>query len=161
MKLVKTMSDWGKPLPEGHFQGLAFCMSFGVPAAEVVRIKMEGRKVKLVKVFAAVDVGIALDPRNIEAQVTGGINFGLAAAMTAEITVKDGKVEQTNFHNYTSLRINQAPDVEVKILENGPKIRGIGEPGTPPIAPALTNAIFSATGQRIRKLPINELIQFA
>ena len=161
LEAVKTMSDWGKPLPEGHFQGLAFCMSFGVPAAEVVRIKMEGRKVKLVKVFAAVDVGIALDPRNIEAQVTGGINFGLAAAMTAEITVKDGKVEQTNFHNYTSLRINQAPDVEVKILENGPKIRGIGEPGTPPIAPALTNAIFLATGQRIRKLPINELIQFA
>ena len=161
LQAVKAMSGWGRSLPAGHFQGLAFCMSFGVPVAEVIQIKLEGDKVKLLKVFAAVDVGIALDPRNIEAQVLGGINFGLAAAMSGEITVKDGQIEQTNFHNYTSLRINQAPDVEVKILENGPKIRGIGEPGTPPIAPALTNAIFAATGQRIRKLPINKVIQFA
>ena len=80
--------------------------------------------------------------------------------MTGEITVKDGQIEQTNFHNYTSLRINQAPDIDVKILENGHKIKGIGEPGTPPIAPALANAIFAATGKRIRKLPLNQLISF-
>ena len=158
---VKEMSNWGHTLPAGHFHGLAFCMSFGVPVAEVIEVKLEDDKVKLIKVFAAVDVGIALDPRNIEAQVTSGINFGLAAAMTGEITVNDGQIEQTNFHNYTSLRINQAPDIEVKILENGTKIRGIGEPGTPPIAPALTNAIFAATGKRIRKLPINKVINFA
>ena len=160
LKAVKTMSGWGKKLPANHFQGLAFCMSFGVPVAEVIEIKMVGDKVKLVKVYAAVDVGTALDPRNIEAQVIGGINFGLAAAMTGQITVKDGQIEQTNFHNYTSLRINQAPDIDVKILENGHKIKGIGEPGTPPIAPALANAIFAATGKRIRKLPLNQAIRF-
>ena len=160
LEAVKAMSGWGGPLPTGHSQGLAYCMSFGVPVAEIIEIKMDGDKVKLVKVYAAVDVGTALDPRNIEAQVMGGINFGLAAAMSGEITVKGGQIEQTNFHNYTSLRINQAPAIDVKILENGPKIRGIGEPGTPPIAPALTNAIFAATGKRIRELPINKSIEF-
>jgi len=160
LQAVKEMSGWGTNLPAGHFQGLAFCMSFGVPAAEVIEIKKQGKQIKLVKVYAAVDVGTALDPRNIKAQVMSGINFGLAAAMTGEITVKDGQVEQSNFHNYTSLRFNQAPDIEIKVLENGIKIRGIGEPGTPPAAPALTNAIFAATGNRIRELPLNKVIDF-
>jgi len=121
---------------------------------------MQNGKVKITKVYAAVDVGTALDPRNIEAQVSGGINFGLAAAIMGKITVKDGKVEQTNFHNYNSIRINQAPKIEVAILENGDKVRGIGEPGTPPAAPALANAIFAATGRRIRELPLNKSIKF-
>ena len=108
-------------------------------------------------------IGIDLqkDPRIIEAQVQSGINFGLAAAMMSEITVSDGKVQQTNFHDYNSIRINQAPPIAVKILENGEKIRGIGEPGLPPAAPALANAIFAATGQRIRELPLNKHVTFA
>jgi len=154
------MSGWGGKLPEGHYQGLAFCLSFGVPVAQVVEIKMIENKVQLVRVYAAVDVGIALDPRNIEAQVMGGINFGLAAAISGEITIARGKVQQTNFHNFTSMRLNQSPDIEVKILENTERIRGIGEPGTPPAAPALANAIFAATGQRIRALPLNKSIKF-
>ena len=89
------------------------------------------------------------------------MNFGLAAAMMGNITVQDGKVEQTNFHNYGSIRFNQAPAVEVRVLENGEKIRGIGEPGLPPAAPALANAVFAATGQRIRELPMNKHIKFA
>lgn len=157
---VKKRSGWGGILPEGHFQGLAFSLSFGVPAAEVVEIKILDGKVKIIKVFATVDVGIALDPRNIEAQVMGGINFGLAAAIMGEITVKDGQVEQTNFHNYNSIRMNQSPNIDVNVLENGDKIRGIGEPGTPPAAPALANAIFAATGKRIRALPLNKSIPF-
>jgi isoquinoline 1-oxidoreductase beta subunit len=90
-----------------------------------------------------------------------GINFGLAAAMMGEITVKDGQVEQSNFHQYDSIRMNQAPNIYVDVLENGEEIRGIGEPGTPPAAPALGNAIFAATGQRIRELPFNRSIKFA
>lgn len=89
-----------------------------------------------------------------------GINFGLSAAMMGEITVKDGKIEQTNFHQYDSIRMNQAPNIQVKVLENGEKIRGIGEPGTPPAAPALGNAIFAATGKRIRELPFGKSIKF-
>ena len=117
--------------------------------------------IKITKAWAAVDVGIALDPRNIEAQVFGGMNFGLAAAMMGEITVANGEVQQTNFHNYNSIRIHQAPTVDVKVLENGKKIRGIGEPGVPPAAPALANAIFAASGKRIRELPLNKKVKFA
>lgn len=154
------LSEWGRELPPNHGLGVAFTLSFGVPTAEVIEIANTEDGIKIVKVYAVVDVGTALDPRNIEAQVISGINFGLSAAMMGEITVKDGKVEQTNFHDYDAIRMYQAPDIKVKILENGEKIRGIGEPGTPPAAPALGNAIFAATGQRIRELPFNKHIAF-
>ena len=127
----------------------------------VIEVAATEQGIKIVKAFAAVDVGTALDPRNIEAQVQSGINFGLAAAIMGQITIADGKVEQTNFHNYDAMRMRQAPPIYVRILENGDKIRGIGEPGTPPAAPALANAIFAATGQRIRELPLNQHIRFA
>ena len=87
--------------------------------------------------------------------------FGLTAAIMGEITITDGKVDQTNFHNYNSIRMNQSPNFEVAILENGSKIKGVGEPGTPPAAPALSNAIFALTGKRIRKLPLNKEVDFA
>ena len=145
----------------GYGRGVAFVMAFGVPAAEVIEVADTPTGIRIVKAFAAVDVGIALDPRNIEAQVQSGLNFGLAAAITGEITIRDGVVEQSNFHNYDSIRMSQAPPIEVRILENGTKIRGIGEPGTPPAAPALANAIFAATGKRIRELPLRKHIKFA
>lgn len=112
-------------------------------------------------IWAAADVGTALDPGNIEAQVQSGIIYGLTAAMWGEITVEDGKVVQSNFHDYEMLRMHQSPPIDVAILENADKIRGIGEPGTPPAAPALANAIFAATGQRIRELPLKHSINFA
>jgi len=161
IEAVAEMSDWGSTLPDGHGKGVAFVLSFGVPVAEVVEVADTERGIRIVNAWAAVDVGTALDPRIIEAQVQSGINFGLAAAMMSEITVSDGKVEQSNFHDYNSIRINQAPAIAVKILENGEKIRGIGEPGLPPAAPALANAIFAATGQRIRELPLNKHVTFA
>jgi len=161
LQAVAELSNWGAPLPEGHARGVAFSLSFGVPVAEVMEIAMQGGSVKVVTAYAAVDVGTALDPRNIEAQVMSGINYGLAAAMMGEITVEEGKVKQTNFHTYNSIRMNQTPDIKVKILENGEKIRGIGEPGLPPAAPALANAIYVATGKRIRELPFNKHIKFA
>ncbi len=160
LRAVAEMADWGAPLPEGHGRGVAFVMSFGVPAAEIIEVADTGNGLRIVKVWAAVDVGIALDQRNLEAQVQSGVNFGLAAAMMGEVTVRDGEVEQTNFHNYNSIRINQAPPIEVRVLENGNHIRGIGEPGLPPAAPALVNAIFAATGDRIRELPLSKFVRF-
>lgn len=161
LEAVAEMSDWGSEVPAGHGRGVAFVMAFGVPAAEVIEVADTPTGIRIVKAFAAVDVGIALDPRNIEAQVQSGLNFGLAAAITGEITIRDGIVEQSNFHNYDSIRMSQAPPIDVRILENGTKIRGIGEPGTPPAAPALANAIFAATGKRIHELPLHKHVKFA
>lgn len=161
LEAVAEMSDWGSALPEGHGRGVAYTLSFGVPVAEVIEVAQQDNGIKILKAYIAADVGVALDPKNIEAQLFGGLNYGLAAAMSGEITFKDGKVEQTNFHNYKSIRMNQAPEVEMKILQNGDKIRGIGEPATPPAAPALANAIFAATGQRIRELPLEKHVKFA
>jgi len=160
LEAVAEMSNWGAKLPDGHARGVAFSLSFGVPAAEVIEVAIIDQKVKIVNAFAAVDVGIAMDPRNVKAQVSGGLIFGLAAAISGDINLKDGQVQETNFHQYTSMRFYQAPAIEVRVLENGERVRGIGEPGTPPAAPALANAIFAATGKRIRELPLNKHISF-
>ncbi len=161
LEKVADMSSWGGTLPDGHARGVSFVHAFAVPTAEVIEIKQTQRGIKVVKAWVVVDVGVALDPRNIEAQVFGGLNFGLAAAINGEITVEDGKISQTNFHDYAALRMYQAPKVDVAIFENGAHVRGIGEPGTPPAAPALANAVFSLTGQRIRELPLGRHIMFA
>ena len=112
------------------------------------------------KVFVAVDVGIALDPMNIEAQVHSSVIFGLCAAMHGAITVTNGKVDQTNFHDYMIMRMNQVPKIEVRIHESESSIYGAGESGTPTAAPALGNAIFALTGQRIRELPFSKSVKF-
>ena len=114
----------------------------------------------MVNAYIAADVGIALDPRNVEAQLHSGMVYGLTAAIMGEITVEDGQVIQSNFHDYDALRMYQTPDIHVKILENGSKIRGIGEPGTRPAAPALGNAIFALTGKRLRSLPFHHNVDF-
>jgi isoquinoline 1-oxidoreductase subunit beta len=116
--------------------------------------------VKLRKVWVAADVGIALDPRNLDAQLMSAVVMGLSAAIGEQITVRDGRVEQSNFHDYLPLRLNQCPEIETRILENGAHIRGIGECGTPPAAPALANAIFKLTGQRLRQLPLRQHVDF-
>lgn len=161
LEAVAEMSRWGSELPAGHARGVAFVLSFGVPVAEVVEVADTGNGLRIVNVWAAADVGTALDPANIEAQVQSGVNFGLAAAIGGEITIGDGRIEQTNFHQFDSIRMNRAPAIAVRVLENGGKIRGIGEPGTPPAAPALANAIFAATGVRIRELPLSRHVRFA
>lgn len=158
---VADMSDWGKPMAKGRGRGVAFHFSFGVPTAEVVEVSMTKDGVRIDQVFVAADVGTALDPRNIEAQLQSGVIFGLSAAMFGEITFANGAVEQTNFHQYEAVRMGQTPKIQVRVLEGGGPIRGVGEPGTPPAAPALANAIFNATGQRIRELPLRKHIGFA
>jgi isoquinoline 1-oxidoreductase beta subunit len=157
---VAEMSDWDTPMHKGRGRGVAFHLSFGVPTAEVVEVSVTKDGVRIDRVFVAADVGTALDPRNIEAQLESGAIFGLSAAMFGEITFANGAVEQTNFHQYEAVRMGQSPKIKVKVLQGGGPIRGVGEPGTPPAAPALANAIFNATGQRIRELPLRKHIAF-
>ncbi len=161
LEAVAELSGWGSALPDGHGRGVAFVLSFGVPVAEVIEVASGDDGIRIVNAWAAADVGIALDPHNIEAQVQSGIVYGLTAAIRGEITVAGGEVQQTNFHQYDGLRMQQTPPIHVRILENGSRIHGIGEPGLPPAAPALANAIFAATGQRLRELPLSKHIRFA
>jgi isoquinoline 1-oxidoreductase beta subunit len=161
LEAVAEMSGWGAALPAGRARGVAFCLSFGVPVAEVIEVADEGGSVRLTGAWAAADVGTALDPRNIEAQVAGGMVYGLSAAMTGRITFEGGRVVETNFPDFDPLRLAQCPPVAVRVLETGGTIRGIGEPGTPPAAPALANAIFALTGVRHRRLPLADAVAFA
>lgn len=157
---VAALSGWGQPLEKGRGRGVAFHLSFGVPVAEVVEVTATPQGIRIDRVFVAADVGTVLDPRNVEAQLQSGVIFGLSAAMFGEITFAAGAVEQTNFHQYEAVRLAQAPQITVKVLGSGGRIRGVGEPGTPPAAPALANAIFSATGQRVRELPLRRHVTF-
>lgn len=155
-----AMADWGTALPQGTGKGFAFTLSFGAWVAQVAQVSLVQDAIRIDKVWCAVDVGRALDPGVIEAQMQSGVMFGLSAAIGQEITFRDGAVEQSNFHDFPVLRINQAPAVEVAILENADAMGGVGEPGTPPSIPALGNAIFAASGKRIRELPFSRHIAF-
>lgn len=158
---VAAMANWGATLPPGKAKGFAFALSFGSWCGQVIQIADTPAGIKLEKMWIAVDVGTALDPSIIEAQMFSGAIFGLSAAMGQEITFKDGMVEQSNFHDFDAMRIFQAPEFEVAILENFHKMGGVGEVGVPPAAPALANAIFALSGKRIRSLPLAGEVQFA
>jgi isoquinoline 1-oxidoreductase beta subunit len=160
LESVAEMSNWGSKLPPGHARGVAYALSSGAATAQVIEISHFNAEIKLHKVYAAVDVGIALDPGIIEAQVQGSLIFGLSAAINGEITVTDSVVDQTNFHTYPLLRMDQSPPIDVRIHESREKILGVGESATPTTAPALGNAIFAATGQRIRELPFGKVFRF-
>lgn len=146
-------ADWGNP-PAGQFQGLAVHESFGSVVAEVVNASISGGSVQVHRVVCVVDCGVVVNPDIVVAQMESGINFGLTAALKGEITLEDGAVQQSNFHDYGMLRMPETPQIDVHLMPstNGPS--GVGEPGTPPVAPALANAIFAATGQRLRRLPL-------
>ncbi len=157
---VMAMSGWGKDRP-GHAKGMAFCLSFGSWVAEVVEVTDTADGIRITNVWAVADVGIALDPDNIKAQIISGAIFGLSAAMGQEITFSDGMVEQSSFPDYDAMRIYQAPEFHVEVYENAEAMGGVGEIGTPPAAPALANAIFALTGKRIRTLPLSKEVKFA
>ena len=160
LESVAEMSNWGSDLPQGRARGLAFGLSTGAASAQVIEISDSEDGIRIHKAYAALHVGIALDRRNIEGQVQGALLFGLSAAIGGEITVTDGIVDQTNFDAYPLLKLHQAPSIEVRILEGGKKIRGVGEVATPAAAPALGNALFAATGKRVRQLPFRRYFRF-
>jgi isoquinoline 1-oxidoreductase beta subunit len=157
LDLVKEKSGWGTALPANWGRGIAISQSFGTIVAEVaeVEVSVEG-KVKVHRVVCAVDAGFAIHPDGFVAQMESGIIYGLAAAMTGEITIENGAVAQSNFNNYPVTRMDEAPKIETHIINSGNPPGGGGEPSTPVIAPAVTNAIFNATGIRIRQLPISK-----
>ena len=133
---------------------MAVHSSFDSYVAQVAEVSIEGGKVRVHRVTCAVDCGIAVNPNQIEAQIQSGIAFGLGAALHSELSFKGGEVQQSNFHDYRVLRLNEMPVVDVHIVKSAEKPTGVGEPGTPPIAPAVANAVSALTGKRVRELPI-------
>jgi isoquinoline 1-oxidoreductase beta subunit len=155
IEMAASKAGWGDPLPEGWGRGLAYHATFGVThVAMVADVEVTPGNIQTHKVTCAVDCGIALNPDNIAAQMEGGIAFGLTAALKAGVTVDQGRIKESNFHDCPILQIDEMPLVEVHIIEGSSDPTGIGEMGVPPIAPALANALFNATGVRVRHLPI-------
>jgi isoquinoline 1-oxidoreductase beta subunit len=153
---VATAAGWGKPLGAGHFHGIALQESFGSIVAQVVEASVDdGKTVKVHRVTAAVDCGFAINPDQVIAQIQSAVVYGLSAALYGEITVDQGRIQQGNFDDYPILRLEDSPPIDVHIVENGGPLGGVGEPGLPPLAPALAGAIFAATGKRIRRLPLS------
>jgi isoquinoline 1-oxidoreductase subunit beta len=154
LKLAAEKGGWGTPLPAGRARGLAIAEAFGSIVAEVAEVSVEQGHIHVHAVTCAVDCGTAVNPLGIEAQVQGSVAYGLTAALHGRITTVDGKVEQSNFHDYRPLRMFEMPKVTVHVIQSGAKMGGIGEPATAPIAPAVANAVFALTQQRLRKLPL-------
>ncbi len=161
LEAVGEMSGWGSDLGPKRGRGISLVRSFGVPVAEVVEVTNTEYGIRIDKVFVAAEVGRVVDPVNFDNLVKGGIVWGLGHAMNCEITYSDGMAEQANYYDHEGMRMNQCPEIFVKGLENSDKIRGIGEPPVPPAAPALANAIFAATGKRLREMPFYKHIDFA
>lgn len=154
LNLAAEKAGWDKPLLKGVARGIAVHESFGSYVAQVAEVSVNQGAVKVHRVVCAVDCGLAVNPDSLAAQMESSIAFALTAALHGKITFKDGMVEQSNFNDYNMLRIAEMPKVEVHIVPSTEKMGGAGEPGVPPLAPAVTNAIFAATGKRIRSLPI-------
>lgn len=154
LELAAEKADWGSSLPDNMGRGIAIHQSFGTIVAQVVVVEIEEGRARARRVVCAVDAGFAINPDGIAAQMESGVVYGLTAALYGEISIRDGAVAQSNFHDYPMLRMDEAPIVETFIINSGEPLGGAGEPGTPVIAPALTNAIFDATGVRVRQLPV-------
>ncbi|HEX5004844.1 MAG TPA: xanthine dehydrogenase family protein molybdopterin-binding subunit [Gemmatimonadales bacterium] len=154
LELAATMSAWGTPLQAGRARGIAVVSSFGSYVAEVAEVSVENGRIRVHRVVCAVDCGMVVNPDIVAAQMESAIVFGLTAALHGRITLDKGAVVQGNFDSYPMLRINEMPVVEVHIVPSTEAPGGVGEPGTPPIAPAVANAVFALTGQRIRSLPL-------
>jgi isoquinoline 1-oxidoreductase beta subunit len=155
LNLAAEKAGWGKPLPKGRAMGLAVHESFGSWVAQVAEVSMDGNRPRVHRVVCAVDCGIVVNPEGVRAQLESGVAFGLSAALHGRITFKAGRVEQSNFHDYQVLRLPEMPVVEVHIVPSTQPPGGVGEPGTPPAAPAVSNAIFRLTGKRVRRLPFD------
>jgi isoquinoline 1-oxidoreductase beta subunit len=154
LEMAAEKAGWGKPLPKGHGRGVAFSDNVGSFTAQIAEVSVQQGKLKVHRVVCAVDCGQVVNPAGVEQQVQSGIAFGLTAALKGAITIDRGRVQQGNFHQYDVLRIDEMPRVEVYIAPSDAAPGGMGEASTPSTAPAVTNAIFAATGKRVRRLPI-------
>jgi isoquinoline 1-oxidoreductase beta subunit len=153
LNLAAEKAGWGTPLPKGRGRGVAVHESFGSFVAEVAEVSVENGKVRVHKVWCAVDCGVCVNPLGVRAQVDSGVAFGLTAALYGELTLKDGRVQQSNFHDYPILRMNEMPVVETVIMPSKERPGGIGEVAVPCIAPAVANAVANLNGAKLRKLP--------
>lgn len=156
MNIAAKNADWGKKLPEGHGLGIAFYYSFFSYVATVVEVSVIDKKVKLHNIWTVLDCGMVVNKDNVLNQMEGAAVFGTSIALHGKITAKDGAIEQSNFHDYKMTRMNEAPPIHVTLIESDEAPTGVGEPGVPPVAPAITNAIFNATGIRYRTLPLSD-----
>jgi isoquinoline 1-oxidoreductase beta subunit len=154
LDLAAEKSNWDAPLPENWGRGIAVHKSFGTVVSQVVEVEIVDGRVFPRRAICAVDAGFAMHPDGMRAQMESGIIYGLTAALYSDISIRRGAVAQSNFHDYPMLRMNESPEIETYIINSGARVGGAGEPGTPAIAPALVNAIFNATGKRIRELPV-------
>ena len=154
LKLVEQKSNWGKNLPSNHFHGVAAHNSFMSSVAQVAQVSVEGNQIKIHKITCVLDCGFVVNPDIVEAQMKSGIIYALTAALYGEVTLKDGAVQQSNFHDYAILRMNETPEIDVHIVPSDAAPTGVGEPGVPPVAAAVANAVFAATGKRLRSLPL-------
>jgi isoquinoline 1-oxidoreductase beta subunit len=156
LELAAEKAGWGQPLPDGSARGVSLQHAFATYMAQVAEVAVsKAGDVRVRRVTCAVDCGIAVNPDTVRAQIESAIIFGISAALYGEITLKNGRVEQSNFDSYQVVRMNEAPIIEVHIVESAELPGGMGEAGTSAIAPAVTNAIFAATGKRLRRLPID------
>jgi isoquinoline 1-oxidoreductase beta subunit len=154
LELVAERSGWGKA-PKGRYQGLAFMEGYTSHIAQVAEVSLESGRLKVHKVTCVIDCGQVVNPRIVTSQLESGIIFGLSAALWGDITLRNGRAQQQNFHEYRVLRLHETPDIDIYLVPSDAAPGGIGETGVPPIAPAVCNAIFAATGKRLRSLPIS------
>jgi isoquinoline 1-oxidoreductase beta subunit len=155
LEVAAEKAGWGSPPPAGRARGLAVHESFGSIIAEVAEVSVDDRKrIRVHKVTCTVDCGLAVNPLGVEAQVQGAVAFGLGPVLHSEVTLKQGRVQQSNFHDYLVLRLDEMPEVTVHVLASEARMGGIGEPATAPVAAAVANAVFALTGQRLRSLPL-------
>ena len=163
LDVAAKAAGWGRPLPEGRGRGVSLLYSsWDSYLAEVAEVSVsKAGEIRVHRIVCAVDCGIVVNPDTVKAQIEGGIIFGISGALWGEVTLKNGRVEQSNFHDVRALRINETPAIEVHLVRNGEKPGGMGEPGTAVTAPAVANAVFAATGKRIRKLPLENQLRSA
>jgi isoquinoline 1-oxidoreductase beta subunit len=154
VKLAADKAGWGRNLPEGHAMGLAVAEAFGSYVAQVAEVSLERGRVRVHRVTCAIDCGMVVNPNSIRAQMEGGIVYGLTATLKGAITISKGQVEQRNFTDYGLLKFDECPAIDVHIVNSKEAPGGVGEPGVPPIAPAVANAVFALTGKPVRSLPI-------